>query len=221
MAKVSWSYSALSSFETCPWRHYLTKVTKQVKDPPGEEAKWGMWVHEMLAKRVEHGTPLPVSIAGYEPMCAALSRSKTGLLLVERKLAINDKFEPVDWRSSDAWLRSIMDLAILNGPKGLMVDYKTGKYKPDNDQLELFAAVGFCHFPQLEEVKTSFFWLKDGTTENAVHLRGGVHATWAKFIPRVRKIEIAVETNDWPKKPSGLCKKHCPVGRGLCEHWGG
>lgn len=31
---VAWSYSALTSFETCPHRHYETKIAKTIKEPP-------------------------------------------------------------------------------------------------------------------------------------------------------------------------------------------
>lgn len=220
MAKVSWSYSALNAFETCPWRYYLTKVAKQVKDEMGPEAGWGVKAHDALAKRVESGTPLPPEFAGYEPIAASVAGRK-GMYLVEQKLALDDKFQPVSWRSSDAWLRSIIDLAILNGPTGAMFDWKTGKRKPDGDQLALFSAVGFAHYPQLQSVSTAFLWLQDKTVERKTFERDKLHETWQHFLPRVRRIEIAVEKNEWPKRPSGLCKKYCPVGKGLCEFWGG
>ena len=220
MAKpVSWSYSSLNAFETCPWRFYLQRVKKAVPDVMGEEAKWGVKVHELLAKRMQDKTPLPDTIAGYEPIIKGLEGRK-GMYLVEQQLALNAKFEPTQWFAKDAWLRAVVDLAIINGEVGALFDYKTGKRKPDNDQLELFSAVGFAHYPALKKVTTGFIWLQDHKVDPQMFTRDQISSIWAKFLPRVKRIELAHENNEWPKRPSGLCRKYCPVGMGLCEHCG-
>lgn len=216
---MSWSYTALTSFETCPWRHYLIRVKKSVADTVSTGGDWGLRVHDALAKRLQDKAPLPETMKGYEPIVQSLE-NRPGVCLVERKLTLNDKFEPVDWFARDAWLRVVLDVAIIHQSQGALFDYKTGKYKPDNDQLALFAGVSFCQFPTLQQVDTAFIWLQDGRLERDKFTRSQAGEIWARFLPRVRRMELAFANNDWPKKPSGLCRKHCPVGRGLCEHCG-
>ena len=46
--KHPWSYSALTSYETCPKRYQLTRVTKQVTEPQTEATRWGNEVHKAL-----------------------------------------------------------------------------------------------------------------------------------------------------------------------------
>jgi hypothetical protein len=44
---------------------------------------------------------------------------------------------------------------------------------------------------------------------------------WQEFAPRVQRLEEAHQQNKFPKKPSGLCNKWCPVPHKLCEYRGG
>jgi hypothetical protein len=185
----------------------------------GEEAKWGLKVHEHLAKRLQDKVPLPESCAGYEPIVASLE-NKRGICLVEQQLALNSKFEPTGWFAKDAWVRIVLDVGLVDNDRAALFDYKTGKRKPDNDQLELFSAVGFAHYPAVQQVQTAFIWLQDKKLDKQVFSRGQASEIWARFLPRVRRLELAFEQDNWPKRPSGLCRKHCPVGRGLCEHCG-
>jgi hypothetical protein len=52
-----------------------------------------------------------------------------------------------------------------------------------------------------------------------VFQREDVPKIWQEFAPRVQRLELAHQENRWPKKPSGLCRKHCPVRD--CEFHGG
>jgi hypothetical protein len=48
-----WSYSSLSSFLQCPRRFYLTRVVKEVKEPPTQATLWGQEVHSALELRIK------------------------------------------------------------------------------------------------------------------------------------------------------------------------
>ena len=50
--KFAWSYSSLRAFETCPWRYYLTRVSKEVIEPETEVLKWGNEVHKVFDEYV-------------------------------------------------------------------------------------------------------------------------------------------------------------------------
>lgn len=215
----AWSYSSLTAFETCPYRYYVTRVTKQVVEPEGEAQKWGNYVHKAFEDRVNESKPLPDALAPYEGMVSALL-SRPGTAVGEQQLAVTAGYEPTGWWDKDAWARCIIDLTLVNGKKAAVLDWKTGKRKPDSTQLMMSAGVIFSHYPEVERVATSFVWLKDDAIDRDLFTRTQVPEIWGSFIPRVRRLEIAFEKEKWPKKPSGLCRAWCPVGKTLCEHCG-
>ena len=215
----AWSYSSLTNFETCPKKFYHTKVSKEVPDPPGEAAKWGTTVHKYLEDHVRDGTPLPDSIGYLQPMMRIIL-NKSGDKRAEQQLAVTSGYSASEWWGKDTWCRGIIDLAIINGSKAAALDYKTGKRKPDSDQLKLFAGLLFAHFPEIDTVRTGFLWLKDSKVDTDIFTREQVGEIWGSFLPRVRRMEIAYQTDTWPAKPSGLCRSWCPVGRSRCEFCG-
>jgi hypothetical protein len=216
-----WSYSALTSFETCPKRYFHIKVAKDVHDRPGEAALWGSTVHKHLEDRVRDGTCLPESIAAYEKIVAPIVNS-SGTKLVEEPMAVNVNLQPVAWTSPDAWCRGIVDLGILSSTnsKALLIDWKTGKRKPDNDQLMLFAGLAFSHYADLRTVTTAFVWLKECKIDKRHFERDDTAKIWTAFIPRVQRLERAYQKTNFPPKPSGLCARYCPVSKNKCEFSG-
>ncbi len=208
----AWSYSSLTGFETCPYRHYRTKVLKDVSDPPGEAAMWGQRVHKALELRVGSGTPLPESLVNYEPYAAKFA-SAPGQVLVEHQITLNKSLRPTTWFGKDAWCRGVIDVAVVKDGKAVVADYKTGKRKPDNDQLNLFAALGFIQFPEVQRIDTMFIWLKDKKVDTTSFTRANVLDIWSSFLPRVKRMEKAYTGGEdaHQKKPSGLCRSWCPV----------
>lgn len=218
-AMPPWSFSSLTSFETCPKRYYHLKCVKDVTEVPNEATTWGTTVHKHLEDRVALGTPLPQAIAGYESFVAKIA-AHPGEKLVEQQMAITADFKPTGWTSETAWCRGIVDVGLLTGKRALLLDWKTGKRKPDSSQLQLFAGLAFVHFPNVEVVATAFVWLKEGKTDKASFKRQDAPVIWQEFVPRVRRMERAYEENKFPPKPSGLCGKWCPVPKRLCSFSG-
>lgn len=216
-----WSYSGLTSFETCAKRYYHIKVAKDVQDSPGEAALWGSTVHKYLEDRVRDNKPLPASVAGYESLVAPIIHSG-GTKLIEEQLAITSDFQPTEWLNPNAWCRGIVDIGLLStdGTRALLLDWKTGKRKPDSDQLMLFAGLAFSHYPQLTDVQTGFVWLKDKKIDKQSFTRDDIPAIWQRFVPRVQRLVRAYENATFSPKPSGLCAKYCPVSRHQCEFSG-
>lgn len=221
---VAWSYSVLDSFETCPWRHYLTKVAKTVREPQSPQMAEGNRVHKALELRVTERKPLVDADAKYEPLIARLihaAESRGGQILAEQKLCLDENYQTTGYFSKTAWVRGQTDVTILAGNKAWVGDYKTGNPKHNSTQLRLTAAMTFATFPQVERIANTFIWLKTGeTSPPEVFERKQAHEIWREFLPRVARLENAHATNNWPKKPSGLCRQWCPVGRHNCEHCG-
>lgn len=165
-AMPPWSYSSLTSYETCPKRYFHIKVAKDVVDVPGEAARWGSTVHKHLEDRVRDGTPLPASISSYEPLVAKIANSPNEKL-IECEMAVTRDLKPTEWTAPDAWCRGIVDVGLLTGKRALLLDWKTGKRKPESTQLQLFAGLAFSHHPHLEHVSTGFVWLQANKIDKA------------------------------------------------------
>lgn len=207
----SWSYSKLKNFETCPKRHYEIDVAKNIKEEDSEQLKWGNLLHDGFAKRLgKNKIPLPVTLESYEPLMKRLE-AVPGEILVENKFAITSEFAPCDWFAKDAWYRGIADVAIINGQVALAIDYKTGKILEDGVQLALMAACMFAHFPQLQAIRTEFFWIKDDAQSRADFKRPEMIEMWRGLWPRIEALKQASETMTYPPKSGGLCKRYCPV----------
>jgi hypothetical protein len=214
-----WSYSTLTAFETCPKRHYHTRVAKDIYDPPGEAAAWGDVVHKSIEKRLTSGAQLPTGIQRYEPIVEALA-DYPGTRIVEYKMAITSSMKPSGWTTPGTWCRGIVDFGIVAPQTAVLIDWKTGKRKPESDQLKLFAGLAFAHFPNVEVVKTAFVWLKEEAVDKDEFRRDQTTEIWQEFAPRVQRMERAYKDEKFPPKPSGLCRKHCPVPQRLCQYSG-
>jgi hypothetical protein len=218
-AQPAWSYSSLTAFETCPKRYYLTRVSKEVTEPPTEATTHGNNVHKALEDRLKSKKPLSKSMDHYEKYCAKIE-SVPGTVYAEQKIALNNKFEQTGWVSGDCWVRMILDVTIDSGDKAVTLDWKTGKAKPESKQLALCAA-GVMHTrPKVNEVRTGFIWLKDDKMTTETYTRDQLPEIWQEFVPRVKRLGYAYEENKWEAKPSGLCRAWCPVGKALCSFCG-
>lgn len=220
---VAWSYTALTAFETCPRRFFHTRIAKDVVEPEGEALKWGNRVHQALEAYLLHGVDLPSGmqhLARFADRIKAKGQEPGAALAAERKIALDDAFRPVAFFSKSAWVRGVLDVSVKRGTKLFVGDWKTGKPKPDSDQLRLFAAIAMADDPEVQEVITAFLWLQDNTLTASRFTREDAAGIWQSFMPRVARLQHAVENNKFPPRPSGLCRSFCPVGRSRCEHCG-
>lgn len=207
MAIPAWTYSQLDKFETCPRQFYHVRVKKDFPEPPTEATIWGERVHKALELRVKEGTPLPEGMTQWEGIANKFA-GLTGKKYCELQMAVDRNFQPADW--NNAWSRGIADLVIINKDKAAIFDHKTGRRKP-TEQLMLYAGYTFAMFPDVDYVTTGFVWLKDKKIDKQEFTREQVSEIWLEFLPRVRKLEMAYEKDNWPCRPSGLCHGWCPA----------
>ena len=69
-------------------------------------------------------------------------------------------------------------------------------------------------------VYRGYIWLKDKSVTQKTVSSKEARMEWAKLSKRVDRLVIANETGVWPARPSGLCKRWCPVGKRRCAHCG-
>ena len=220
MSKVlPWSFSSLNAYEQCPRRYNITRIQKLLKEPQTESTLHGNEVHKALELGLKGEQVLPKKYAQWEPLVQRI-RKAPGKKLVEYKFALTKGFRATEFFAKDAWVRGVIDAAVLGVKTATVLDWKTGKPKFDTDQLKLFAGVTLAAYPYLESVNTGYVWLAHNRVDNKIFTKADVPGIWQEFIPRVQRMERSLEKDDWPPKPSGLCKSWCPVGRKLCEFCG-
>lgn len=241
MKPPAWSHSALESFETCPRKHEQVKVLKFFAEPKNDAASWGDEFHraaevyikaaaerrpiygvdEAIAGMDEH-TMLPKNMVQYAPYLRPFIE-RPGKTFAERKYALTIGLTPCGFFDKATWLRAIIDVLTLNGSVAHVDDHKTGRNrKKDMQQLIVFALATFYTHPEIDTVHTAYHWLQHGFGEDAkdreVFYRYQIPDLWMQLVPKLERYKAAFGAGIFQPKPSGLCKRHCPVN--TCEYWG-
>lgn len=208
-AELRHSYSSITLFENCPLRYYRQRIISDVVDQGGEAARYGVAVHEELEHRIRDNRKLPRHLQPYESLCIAME-SLGGTILAEQEVALDRKLQPCEFGSEDMWIRAIIDVLILKGDKAYMFDWKTGKRRVGSFQLKLCAALIFRHYPEIKEVEAGYVWLKENQIDRENYKRKDQTDMWKDILPRIKRIEQALNKDVWPARPSGLCR-FCPA----------
>ena len=224
----AWSFSALDKFTNCPRKFHVYDIAKIIKEPESPQMKEGFRVHKAMADFIAKDTPLPPEYSRYADWATTMKQGPpTQQVYVEHKLACTYQLKPCAYfsKTDKVWLRAQADVLILDGPVGRSIDWKTGSEKdpryellPPNFQLKLVALLTFLHFPKVQTLNNKYIYLNDGIATDFIVTRQQM----ADFLPQVYDLagglQKAVRNNDFPPRPSGLCKRHCGVT--TCEYWG-
>jgi RecB family exonuclease len=215
-----WSFSRIKAFQTCPKQFYHVNVLKQFPYQETDATRYGTAFHLAAEEFIRDGTPVPPQFEFAREALEWLA-AQPGEKLCEYKLGLTDRLEPCAFDAPDVWFRGIVDLVIIDGDRARIVDYKSGasaRYA-DKGQLELMAMAMFRHFPQIKQIKAGLFFVVAKSLTRAKYRRKDTKEMWLKWLSDYGKMEAAFETGVWNPKPSGLCKRHCPVTE--CAHHGG
>lgn len=213
--KFAWSFSVLSLFNQCRKKYWHLKIQKDFKDGDSQAAADGKAVHVALHKRVIKGTAFPPPMRHMEPMAEKFVNAP-GEKYGEMQMALDAEFNPCDWFAPTCWVRAIIDLLIVRDNAATLVDWKTGKKKPDFDQLELSAAVLSRLMPEIESFTLVFVWLRSNELSVQTVTKAELRKVWLKLLPQVKEIDEAISTTSFPANETPLCG-WCPVHS--CPHW--
>ena len=215
----AWSYSKIKSFETCPKQFYHTNVLKEFPFQDTTATLYGKEFHTACEEYIRDGKPLPPQFSFMEETMQRLA-AMPGEKHCELKMGLTADLEPCDFFAKDVWFRGIADLIVIDGETARYVDYKTGKSSKyaDTGQLQLMALAVFKHFPQVKKVKGALLFTiaNDMVKQDYSVTDEGV--LWKPWVQKYAALEKAFETGVWNPRPSGLCKKYCPVTE--CPHNG-
>lgn len=213
----TWSFSSMSTYYTCPRQYKLNYIDKVIPFQETEATKWGTEVHEALELYGRDGKPLDDKFLPYKKYVDKLL-SLPGEKFFEREFALTRNLVPCEFDDTNAWCRGIIDLGVVDGHRAQAWDYKTGKVRPDSDQLMLFAGFVMQTYPEVTSVKTAYLWLAHNKTTIKTYRREDLPKIWQHFITKSTKLEQAYARNVWVPKPSGLCNGWCGAGT-HCEFW--
>ena len=208
----SWSFSSLKAFQTCPKQYYHTKVLKQHPVEETEAIRYGNRFHKMAEEYVRDGVMVPSEFVWAKATLDSLMGMK-GTKHCELKFALTESLNPCEFMSKDVWWRGIADLLILNGDRATVIDYKTGSSAryADTGQLELMALAVFKHYPEVQSVRAGLLFVVANAFPKAAYQRADEGKMWEKWLKEYSRMQSAYTNDVWNPKPSGLCKRHCPV----------
>jgi len=213
----TWSFSSLNTYYNCPRQYDLQYNKKVIPYQETEATLYGSRVHLALEEYGRDGKPVPDDCKPFTKYVDKILKLD-GEPFFEKEFALTRNLEPCDFKDSAAWCRGIVDIGSVGTDRALCADWKTGKVRPDSDQLKLFAGFAMQHYP-VDKVRTSYVWLKFGGMTTETYTRDELPKIWEHFFTKTRKLELSYEKDKWVPKPSGLCQGYCGAGREHCEFW--
>jgi hypothetical protein len=208
-----WSYSALNTFENCPRKFWATKIAKIVSDVNNANYV-GDVEHQAIQHYLQKGLMLPPEVVSFKPLLDKI-KAAPGQQYVEYAMCLKQDMTPTrfkDW--NEGWVRGATDYLKVNGAKAYYFDWKSGKYRVSEDQIELMALMIFRHFPEVQQVNAGLVFYKAGRVHPHIVYKTDEPTLWNGFISRVRDLEQAKLTDNWPATPNPLCGwcpyKACP-----------
>lgn len=227
----AWSFSAVDNFHTCGRKYYHQNIIKDVSDDTTYRSE-GQKIHELMEQRLMHGRALPKHLQHWDRWVDELldDCDRTQIVLqAEQKLAFTEGFDKCTYfdRKKTVWCRTVVDVLKIKDDRAIVWDWKTGRVKPDTDQLLLCSTAVFVHHPEVKEIDAALIFLKEDTgphipRNNCTHeirvKRTDLQPFWQRYIHKVNALERAVRTNEWNATPSGLCRNYCAVRS--CPHNG-
>lgn len=220
------SHSSLNVFETCPRQYESKYITRDSPYVQSAEAAFGDVAHNGLEAYVkaQGDYQLASNIAQYKPFADwVLQRAaaKNGVVYAERMSAVDRQLNPVAYKAKNRWIGGKIDITIVYPDLGEaeVFDWKTGKVKNDQTQLQLYGALGLADFPEVKVVRAGYIWLAANTiSPPSLYSRADYAQHWDTFEHKYRRLQDAYRRGVFEPKPNGLCKKWCDVKR--CEFHG-
>lgn len=211
---VAWSYSALSMFENCPRKYWAVKVKKLVNDA-NQYNMAGDDDHKSFDEYLRKGFALPQTLNGMRPMLDKV-RDAPGELHSEKQLCLDMNFQPCGYRDwNKAWVRGAGDVIKVDGETIRYFDWKRGKFRPNDDQIELTSLLLFQHFPQVQRVVGGLVFYREGKLHPHVVKREDAPLLWNGWLARVKELENAIKLDIFFAQQNPLCG-WCPYG--ACQY---
>jgi len=204
-----WSFSRWALYRSCPRNYMLDKIKKLVPFKGNSATERGDTVHKMAEAYLKGRTKgLPDELNNFKTEFTNLR--KVAAKSEEEWCVTKDgkKTHGQDWNG--VWLRAKVDAhATLDDDTILIIDFKTGRIKPDMAQLDLYAALSTLYY-DVENIEVEI-WFLDHQGEDAIfsktYTRREAEALWrSKWRERATRM---LEDRTFKPKPSLASCKYC------------
>jgi hypothetical protein len=138
MAMRVWGVSRLRDLKVCPALYVAKYETKRWVETPNPQMERGSSVHSSIENTLNYGIHLEGEAAklpaAVQWSTALLGMKDNGVLVApEFKFGLDKNFNKVDFfRAPDLRCRVGLDVLVNDSGKGLTIDWKTGRYKPEH-----------------------------------------------------------------------------------------
>lgn len=206
---TAWSYSRWNDYKLCPFK-FKCKHIDRLPDPSGPAAARGTEIHGKAEAYVK-ATRKPKLDADLKNVAEELEFCRKAGAIAEQEWGFRNDWNWIGragWFGNDVWFRMKADVVVSYADDtGLLGDWKTGKmYFENEEQVELFGAVGFMRFPNWTEVDVRLWYTDVAAADNEIQrvytAKEGelIRADWAK---RVRPM---FNDRKFPPTPNDKCK---------------
>ena len=219
---TAWSPSRYFVYVLCALQAKY-KFIDRILEPEREPLRRGKKIHkeaeEFSLGRIKK---LPKSLELLDVEFKDLRKRKR-TLQVEKQLAVDKSWNPVNWFAKDAWLRGVLDCMYVDGDTLYIIDYKTGKIRLEQmQQLEIYAILGFIFGPaHITKVVCEFWYLDQGEVKEFEATRKEALKLRKKWVQRTKKMLADTTFKPTPNDKCGWCwygqKKKAQGGPGLCK----
>ncbi len=209
---TAWSYSRYVVYTKCAFLAKIKHILKLGEGPKGPALLRGSKIHKeaeqyasgILKKR-------PASLDRFFAEFKHLRKIRK-YLEVEQQLAVTKDWVVCGWfaKAPDkpAWLRVVIDVMYVDGDTLVIIDHKTGKIREENmTQLDLYAVVGFIHFPEVAKVCAQFWYLDQGEIKERTYTRAAALKLRKVWVKNTRKM---LSDKTFKSNPSETNCKWCP-----------
>ena len=225
----SWSFSALQTYEKCPYNTKLKSVDKlagpvREADNPMER---GNRIHKAAEDYImgkDHHLD-PALAKHMSAHYAAMRNMYTkGVVTVEEEWCYDFELNQTGWKDKSTWLRAKLDCGVhLSDDEFLVQDHKTGKLFGNEvkhaSQGMFYAGLASVRYPEIAKFHVEFWYpdVNELTRTTFTRRQSGIFL--AKFMERGKAMTSAI---DFPAKPSEPNCRYCEYGKnkgvGACEY---
>lgn len=208
---MSWSLSALGTYEKCPASYKFRYIDKVPTPAAGGAAARGTELHGAIEHFLTGKTEtLPNEINFYTQY---LNELKKKAIFPEHRIALKRDWTPTGWDSEDRWYKGILDLKAIESPQATeatVIDWKTGKiYDDHDDQKTIYSLAVFAEHPSVQRVRAVHVYLDLGKNREKVFSRDEVHQLRLAWEQRVERMD---NDHDYIPNPSFKCR-YCPYAK--------
>lgn len=228
---IALSHSRLSDFNQCHLKFklkYLDKAFPQEDETKNPHLLRGKNVHKALEnyivkKRSGQVSIPPTTLPEVESTKPMIDKFFDIFedVLPEAQLAVDTKWEQVDWFSPNAYYRVIIDAMALAETEALAIDWKTGKisnYSGYGGQLHLTATALMHVFPQYDKITTAYLFVDHKKTDKVTFHKQEKESLTAHFDAESVRVNSEKEFKPIPNDFCGWCpatKAQCKFSRKL------